>query len=186
MTYTAWSVVFGEQPTAAKWNQLGTNDAGFKDGTNFDDSIVQPKHLLTGTGADWVWDSYTPTFNNTTLGNGTVAGRFLQTGKTVIARATFTLGSTSAMGTAPTVSLPVTANTTGMTAGGSPMGISYHLDAGAAFYQGSLYYSTASVALVGTWNSAGTYVVNNGVTATAPFAWGNTDQMMALLMYEAA
>lgn len=29
MTYTAWSVVFGEQPSAAKWNQLGENDAHF-------------------------------------------------------------------------------------------------------------------------------------------------------------
>lgn len=29
MAYTAWSVVFGEQPSAAKWNQLGANDALF-------------------------------------------------------------------------------------------------------------------------------------------------------------
>lgn len=28
-TYTQWSVVFGEQPTAAKWNILGSNDARF-------------------------------------------------------------------------------------------------------------------------------------------------------------
>ncbi len=34
MAYSAWSVVFGEQPSAAKWNILGTNDAGFYDGTN--------------------------------------------------------------------------------------------------------------------------------------------------------
>lgn len=33
MAYTAWSVVFGEQPSAAKWNQLGTNDASFNDST---------------------------------------------------------------------------------------------------------------------------------------------------------
>lgn len=33
MAYTAFSVVHGEQPTAAKWNTLGTNDAGFNDGT---------------------------------------------------------------------------------------------------------------------------------------------------------
>jgi len=53
MAYTAWSVVFGEQPTAAKWNQLGTNDAGFKDGTNFDNDIIKSKHLdwaATGGG----------------------------------------------------------------------------------------------------------------------------------------
>lgn len=29
MAYQAWSVVFGEQPSAAKWNILGTNDATF-------------------------------------------------------------------------------------------------------------------------------------------------------------
>lgn len=33
MSYAAWSVVFGEQPSAAKWNILGTNDASFNDGT---------------------------------------------------------------------------------------------------------------------------------------------------------
>lgn len=33
MAYTAWSVVFGEQPSAAKWNILGSNDASFNDGT---------------------------------------------------------------------------------------------------------------------------------------------------------
>ena len=48
MSYTAWSVVFGEQPTAAKWNQLGANDAGFKDMTNVDDSAVLTRHLNAG------------------------------------------------------------------------------------------------------------------------------------------
>jgi hypothetical protein len=33
MAYASWSVVFGEQPTAAKWNILGTNDASFNNGT---------------------------------------------------------------------------------------------------------------------------------------------------------
>ncbi len=33
MAYTSWSVVYGEQPSAAKWNILGTNDASFNDGT---------------------------------------------------------------------------------------------------------------------------------------------------------
>jgi hypothetical protein len=33
MAYASWSVVFGEQPSAAKWNILGTNDASFNNGT---------------------------------------------------------------------------------------------------------------------------------------------------------
>lgn len=47
MAYTAWSVVFGEQPTAAKWNQLGANDAGFKDGTNIDNLAIITRHINT-------------------------------------------------------------------------------------------------------------------------------------------
>lgn len=45
MSYNAWSVVAFEQPTAAKWNQLGTNDAGFKDGSNIDDSAILLRHI---------------------------------------------------------------------------------------------------------------------------------------------
>lgn len=45
MAYTAWSVVFGEQPTAAKWNQLGANDAGLRDGTNIDDGAIVNRHI---------------------------------------------------------------------------------------------------------------------------------------------
>jgi len=45
MAYTLWSVVYGEQPTAAKWNQLGANDAGFKDGTNIDNLAILTRHL---------------------------------------------------------------------------------------------------------------------------------------------
>ncbi len=47
MSYTAWSVVYGEQPTAAKWNQLGANDAGFKDGTNIDSLAITTAKLDT-------------------------------------------------------------------------------------------------------------------------------------------
>ena len=49
MAYTAWSVVYGEQPTAAKWNQLGANDAGFKDGTNIDAGAINNTHIANTT-----------------------------------------------------------------------------------------------------------------------------------------
>lgn len=42
MAYQSWSVVFGEQPSAAKWNILGTNDAHFDSliGLSGTDTIV--------------------------------------------------------------------------------------------------------------------------------------------------
>lgn len=45
MAYVAWSVVFGEQPTAAKWNILGTNDASFNDGTGIADDAILARHI---------------------------------------------------------------------------------------------------------------------------------------------
>ncbi len=54
MAYASWSVVFGEQPSAAKWNILGTNDASFNDGTGLPNGIVlqvpSTNYTATATG----------------------------------------------------------------------------------------------------------------------------------------
>lgn len=42
MAYQSWSVVFGEQPSAAKWNILGTNDASFNDGSGIANGAITP------------------------------------------------------------------------------------------------------------------------------------------------
>lgn len=47
MAYTAWSVSFGEQPSAAKWNILGTNDASFNDGTGIGTNAIAAASLST-------------------------------------------------------------------------------------------------------------------------------------------
>lgn len=66
MAYTAWSVVYGEQPTAAKWNQLGANDAGFKDGTNIDAGAITFAKLLST-----IFSGQIQTYTNTGDGGGT-------------------------------------------------------------------------------------------------------------------
>lgn len=48
MAYAAWSVIAGEQPTAAKWNILGTNDASFNDGTGIAAGAIGTSALATG------------------------------------------------------------------------------------------------------------------------------------------
>lgn len=74
MAYTAWSVVYGEQPTAAKWNQLGTNDAGFKDGTNFDSGIIKTAHL--GSAAN-LQIPYTNVANDSYSTSETAVGKWI-------------------------------------------------------------------------------------------------------------
>lgn len=64
MAYNAWSVAAFEQPTAAKWNQLGENDAGFRDGSNIDDSAIQLRHI------DW---------QDNLLSEGHLIGGYIQT-----------------------------------------------------------------------------------------------------------
>lgn len=48
MAYASWSVVFGEQPSAAKWNILGSNDA------YFDTSITALNDLIAKSGSNTV------------------------------------------------------------------------------------------------------------------------------------
>ena len=44
MAFQSWSVVYGEQPSASKWNILGTNDASFNDGTGIANDTILATH----------------------------------------------------------------------------------------------------------------------------------------------
>jgi hypothetical protein len=52
--YTAWSVAFGDQPTTAKWNQLGTNDASFNNGNGLEDRTILTRHIGVGPAVQCV------------------------------------------------------------------------------------------------------------------------------------
>lgn len=43
--YTAITFVAGEQPTTAKWNLIGSNDASFNNGNGFEDNIIVTRHI---------------------------------------------------------------------------------------------------------------------------------------------
>lgn len=53
MVYTAWSVIAGEQPTTAKWNILGANDAAMADGTGIGAGVITSSHIANGTLTDF-------------------------------------------------------------------------------------------------------------------------------------
>lgn len=46
--YTAITFIANEQPTTAKWNLIGSNDASFNNGNGFEDSVIITRHLNTG------------------------------------------------------------------------------------------------------------------------------------------
>lgn len=63
MAYASWSVVFGEQPSAAKWNILGTNDAAFNNGTGIPTASAATASETSSTGTT-TSTSYTATLTS--------------------------------------------------------------------------------------------------------------------------
>lgn len=59
MSYAAWSVIAGEQPTTSKWNILGANDSSFNDGTGIGNAVITANKLATGAAAATVATSQT-------------------------------------------------------------------------------------------------------------------------------
>lgn len=135
-------------------------------------------------GAAWKtvvlpYTSYTPTWTNLTVGNATQDWAYSIVGDTVIVTGGITLGSTSAVGTNPYMTLPVLANTSNIRF----MGQAALGDAATATYLG-LPLSTDSVGVYFfVLLTNGTYGSEGVVTATVPFTWGNGDFIRATIIY---
>lgn len=169
MAYTAGSFVANEQPSASKFNLLWTNDAYF-------DAQIGSGTALT---------SYTPTYANLTVGNGTHRSAYLQLGKLVFVRIGFTFGSTSSMGTAPTATLPVTAKSSIYTASGSLLANGGATGGGT--YSIPTYFATTTTVVFTIENSTATYTSLNNITASAPYASWTTGYTLDVQgWYEAA
>lgn len=149
------------------------------------DTAVTPAKLQAGTGSTWVWQAYTPTYNNFTLGNGTVAAKYAQTGKTVRAEGLITLGSTSSVGSTMDISLPVTANARYTSNYVIGMLDSYDQSAN-THYQG--YFQTTSTAIMRPYwfNASATYTTWAFSSSTVPYTWTTSDQIFWSVEYEAA
>lgn len=127
------------------------------------------------------WDSWTPTWTNVTVGNGTVVAKFSRSGRTIRFRLRFTLGSTSAVGTTPIFTLPATA--------AADYALEWPLGPGGLIHNGVKswigcvqFWSTTQAVLVRD-DGAGAY---GGISATSPFTWGTGDYFFVTGTYEAA
>ncbi len=183
MAYASWSVVFGEQPSAAKWNILGTNDASFNDGTGIAASAITPEKLFTGTGTTYAFSSWVPTWVNLS-GGATTYAKYVQIGKTVFYRILYTLGGAGVAGSV-TFTLPVTANSN-YTVARSMIGQCHFNDTGTGSAPGNVRLETTGTGLLLAQGSAATYVTNELLSSTVPFTWANTDVIGIQGFYEAA
>lgn len=149
-------------------------------GTN--ESVLIADSTAT-TGLKWggLWQTYTPTLSNMTVGNGTTEARYRQMGNTADVFFKFTLGSTSTVSAFPTITLPVNAKYTNVM-----IGQNTYTDSGTTYYVGQNLVSAANTVWFGCNVGFGSYTTVGTLSNTVPFTWGNTDIMWVTMSYEVA
>jgi hypothetical protein len=128
------------------------------------------------------WTTWTPTYTNFTLGNGTVTARYQKIGKTVNFSIDITFGSTTSVSGLIQVSVPVNASNA----------------AGAYFANGRAFDSSTTLnwllnavvitnfVYVFNMDSSGTYIQRTATSSTAPITWATGDTINLVGSYEVA
>jgi hypothetical protein len=152
---------------------------------NTSNSVPNNAHNNTGAwGSSWALTSYTPTFTNLTVGNGTHSSGYTQIGKMVYFYLKFTFGSTSAIsGGVNITSLPVTPKA--LTAADS-VGFGLLVDSGTAEYPATFEYQSSTSVSIYVQNASGTYLTHSALSSTVPFTWTTNDRLTGWIIYEAA
>lgn len=149
-------------------------------------AIASTKLAGGNTGMFAAWQSWTPSWTNLTVGNGVNASVYCQVGKTVFFRVFFTLGSTSAVGSTPFFSLPVTAQGTGYR-DSDALGLATLFDTSApANFAGFVNFRSTTTAYPLTSSVSGSNITYSGIGVSTPFAWAVGDVIFCQGMYEAA
>lgn len=158
---TAWS---GTLPTFASMQPPTATEM---------DELVGAVHGLTDA-----WTSYAPSWTasvNPAIGNGTMVGAYIRTGKFVVATIGLTMGSTTTYGTGTWLfSLPITAAATTMHIGTA---LIYDASVTTNRRAGAVYLSSTSVVAI---------AADGDVGAAVPFTWTTSDVLRFTITYEAA
>lgn len=144
------------------------------------DTGVTPTEFDALDGINDGWTAFTPAWTNLTPGSGTNTGYYKQIGKMVWFRTVFVYGSGSAVGTTPTLTLPVakSANVSAST----PIGQARYFDANGSIYGGQVL-ADGKVSL---FNASATYATEAFPTASVPFTWTTNDAIWMSGVYEAS
>lgn len=118
-------------------------------GSKIADGTITPANLTSGTGTSWGLSSWSPTLTNITVGSGgTTSYTYIQTGKMVFFKIIITFGTGPSISSG-SISLPVTASGTGLSAGDSTLGSGTFRDTSASdlYIAYPLYGSTTTLAV---------------------------------------
>lgn len=161
------------------------NTANSVTATSIAASAVQPQALQSGTGSGWALTGYTPTWTNVTTTTSTQNSAYVQIGKMVYVRIFFKLGASSAIGTNPQFTLPVTGNSIYTTVQSGYANVCTIRAAGTN-YMGLLELLSTTTVQIDTISCAGTSPAQASVTSSVPNTWTTGDWIYAEFWYEAA
>jgi hypothetical protein len=133
------------------------------------------------------WQTWSPTYSNLTIGNGTVTAKYIRIGKLVRFKFVFVLGSTSAVATNPTVSLPVTSVAVVGSAALTPLGSGNFYDTSASTQYGAwLAHNSTTTMAFGPWDASVASLRYGGATSTNPMTWATGDEIHLVGEFESA
>ena len=124
-----------------------------------------------------------------TIGNGAWDyAKYCQIGKTVIARFSFTWGSTTSASSTFIFTLPVTAGFTGSSTLPETIGTLRIYDASASNFYGfaNITASSTTTTTLSLIRTDGTWASSGSVNANQPMTWTTSDSFKGTLVYEAA
>lgn len=142
--------------------------------------------LMSHDGTDWRtaggfgWKSFTPSWTNFSIGNGTQSGeyRYVQGGMWV--EVNVELGSTSSVSGSIILTLPASeAMRTAAQGLRQPRGDVTFTDTGTAIYQGAARYNNSTSVVLVALNASGTYLSHTNTSSTVPFTWTTGDLFSA-------
>jgi hypothetical protein len=141
--------------------------------------------FISGDGSSAQWTSFTPTWNNVTLGTGALnSGFYARVGRIVTGRVRLRLGTGGSVSGSVRFGYPVSARS--ITAQ-TPVGEAVMLDASASrYYLGYTAVINTTEIIVYARNTTDTYVFRSTTSATLPMTWDVSDEIFASFTYEAA
>ena len=130
------------------------------------------------------WDDFTPTWQNVTVGNGTLTARYTEVNGIVFASGSLVFGSTTAITGNMYVSTPVDAADKERLAAGT---LAQFFDSSAnRIYLGSGRANAVGTVRLFTHDTSGADVFLTALSGTSPFTWATGDELVWAQTYEAA
>lgn len=145
---------------------------------------VYPSNAQAGqSSSTWAYQTYSPSWTNVTVGNGTVTAKYIQIGKTVNVMVSLVFGSTTSISATPRITLPATSVSY---ASLMPMGNALFNDASGLLYQAIPVFQSTTTVDIYLSNASTTHTSATAVSSTAPMTWTTSDAILINLTYEAA